>query len=248
MSYHVSVPVINQHVWRQGKEALLEQLRALDAKRVLLAIGCYDTMEREAILADLKENCAYFHEQGLEVGTWIWAFMFEKPNDFTKMSYVKPTEQTSTCDACPLDESFLRYSGEYLQDLARCGVDLILFDDDLRFGFRPNDSMGCICELHRKRIERLAAHNLRPRLRQEALRLVGILDEEVVGDDALQHSVTQKLQPLIVDALATLHLHRCGAVHEGEFVELDVVGRGAENLAKGAIVFLICAPQAIVYA
>jgi len=152
MGYRVSVPMISENVQRQGKEALLEQVRALDAERVFLSVGCYktDAAARKSELAALKENCEYFHAQGLEVGVWLWTFMFEQPTQFTSLGFVKPEEMTSDTSACPLDENFLKFSGEYLQDLARCGVDLIMFDDDFRFGFRPG--IACICELHRKRI------------------------------------------------------------------------------------------------
>ncbi len=156
MSYKISVPIISENVWRQGKELLLEQLRELDAERVFLAIGCYQTdkEKRDKMLSELKENCAYFHAQGLEVGVWLWAFMFEQPTSFTSLSFVKPSEMQSETSACPLDENFLDFSGKYLQDLACCGIDLIMFDDDLRFGFR--EGLACICDLHRQRIcERL---------------------------------------------------------------------------------------------
>lgn len=152
MGYKVSVPIISENVWRQSKELLLKQLRELDAERVFLATGCYktDAAAREKELAVLKENCEYFHAHGLEVGVWLWAFMFDQPTQFTSLSFIQPVEMKSDTSACPLDEDFLKFSGEYLQDLARCGVDLIMFDDDLRFGFRQG--IACICELHRKRI------------------------------------------------------------------------------------------------
>ena len=59
MSYKISVPIISENVWRQGKELLLEQLRELGAERVFLAIGCYktDAAARKRELEVLKENC-----------------------------------------------------------------------------------------------------------------------------------------------------------------------------------------------
>lgn len=172
MNYKISVPIINENVWRQGKEAILEQLRGLDAERVFLALGCYnpDPEAQKKVFSDLKENCAYFHAQGFEVGAWLWAFMFEQPTTFTQMIMVKESEERNPMDACPLDENFLRFSGEYLQNIARCGVDLILFDDDFRFGFKPNGGMNCICELHRKRIcERLGEEISRAELAKKIL-------------------------------------------------------------------------------
>ena len=172
MSYKISVPIISDNVWRQGKELLLEQLRELDAERVFLAVGCYmlDGEERAKMLAALKENCEYFHAQGLEVGAWLWSFMFEQEPPFTHMRLVKEHEEDCRMDACPLDEGFLAFSGEYLQDLARCDVDLIMFDDDLRYSFRQSSGMACICELHRKRIcERLGEEISREELAKRIL-------------------------------------------------------------------------------
>lgn len=53
---------------------------------------------------------------------------------------------------CPLDERFRQFAGEYLEDLAGTGVDIILFDDDYRYGFR--DGMGCACERHLRKMGR----------------------------------------------------------------------------------------------
>ena len=154
MSYKISVPIINGSVARMGREALAETLKELDAERVMLALDCYekDPEKRKEIMETLKENTKYFHGEGFEVGAWIWTFMFNGDSGYTPISMVSEEQTDFNNFACPLDEDFKRFSGEYIADVARCGVDMIMFDDDYRYGFHSGGNMGCICELHRKRI------------------------------------------------------------------------------------------------
>ena len=158
MNYKISAPIIVENIERQGRNELLIKLKELNAERVFLAIGSYNINieKREKMLRAVKDNCEFFHSHGFEVGVWLWAFMFAEPTRYTPIIMVKPNEEISDLDACPPDEEFLNFSGEFLQDIASCGVDMIMFDDDLRFGFKENGAMGCLCENHMKRIcERL---------------------------------------------------------------------------------------------
>ena len=154
MSYKISVPMINANVERMGREALVQSLRELDAERVMLALDRYeiDPEKRKAVMNELKENCEYFHKQGFEVCAWIWTFWINGEHPYTELSAVAEDKRTVSGFACPLDDDFRIFAGEYIADIARCGVDMIMFDDDFRYGFHSGGNMGCICELHRKRI------------------------------------------------------------------------------------------------
>ena len=92
--YKVTVPIMNYTVKRSGREGILEELKKLDAERVLLA-GAYilDKEERALEFEALRDNIAYFKEKGFEVGVWYWSFLIDKENDFTKMVSIgqKPT-------------------------------------------------------------------------------------------------------------------------------------------------------------
>lgn len=68
--------------------------------------------------------------------------MINGDSHFTKMKALDGSER----DCCPPDGDFRKFVGGYLADIIKCGVDLIMFDDDFRFGFRPG--MHCICEKH----------------------------------------------------------------------------------------------------
>ena len=162
MGYKISVPVMNENVKRCGRERVLADLRELDAERVFLALDCYeiDTEKRREAIDELKENCAFFKSHGLEVGAWIWAFMFKEPVSFNTVTMVTEKHTKDDKIACPADEDFLKYSGEYIADIARCGVDLIMYDDDLRFGFHRDGNMDCLCPLHVKMINEKVGEEL----------------------------------------------------------------------------------------
>jgi len=164
MSYRVSVPVINGVVTREGCEETLKQIQRFDASRVILALGVYEldpANSREAI-ENLKNNCKFFHEKGYEVCAWIWTFMFREKIPFTPMTNLDGLELDTY--ACPLDPDFVRFAVDYIQKIASCGVDLIMFDDDFRYGFLGGNTPACLCGRHMQEIERITA---KPATREE---------------------------------------------------------------------------------
>ena len=161
--YNVSVPVINKVLKRQGREAVVEELRKLGAKRVFLARNIYisDPEQRKVMLAELRDNCAYMKEQGFEVGTWGWSFQIDGDHD--KYHHIKGfgpgREDPLAC--CPLDPEFRKFVGEYVKDLAQTGVDMLLFDDDYRLAYWGS-TFGCGCKLHMERIRQILGEEIEP--------------------------------------------------------------------------------------
>ncbi len=145
--YHVSVPIINREVERMGKEKILNNLKNFDAKRVFLAIGTYIVSENdfEKELKKLQDNCNYFHSHGLEVGVWLWTFWVAGNKDYQRM--VGFTGRASNSSVCPSDDNFVSFAENYIAKLAKTGVDIILFDDDYRYGWQDM-GMGCFCPNH----------------------------------------------------------------------------------------------------
>ena len=145
--HKISVPVYNETLLRCGREKILSEIKKTGAERVFLALGTYelDCARRKSVLATLDENCRYFKENGFEVGAWTWAFWISGKNPFTCMRSVSG-EEFSTF-ACPSDGNFVQFAAEYVADIARCGVDLIMFDDDFRYGFF-GDKPACLCDNH----------------------------------------------------------------------------------------------------
>ena len=154
--YELTVPVQNKYFKRGGREKYVEAFRKMGVKRVLLAVGTYETDEekRESMLSELKDNVAYLKENGFEVGTWLWTFWVKNHPGYEYMKFVSGTVSKSF--VCPSCNSFRDFAGEYLINLARCGVDLILFDDDYRYGHLDGaQGCGCVCDNHIKYAEKI---------------------------------------------------------------------------------------------
>ena len=161
--YSVTVPVINGIFQRQGREAVVEQLRKLGAKRVLLARDIYTMNEakRTHMMESLKDNCAYLKQHGFEVGVWAWSFMIEGTDDsFTRVVSLDRKYEDSR-SRCPLDPAFREFAGSFTADLAKTGVDLILFDDDYRLAFGIGH-FACGCDLHMARVQELLGEKIAP--------------------------------------------------------------------------------------
>ena len=180
--YKVSVPVMNPYVRRNGREATLREIRRFDAERVFLALDCYQTDpgRRAAALEELADNCRFFREHGLEVGAWIWTFWIRDPAPFGRMRTV--TGEQMEQFMCPEDPDFVAFASAYAADIARCGVDLILYDDDFRYGFLA-DAPACLCERHLAQICRITGKAL---TREEAQQHILTGGRNAVRDAYLQ--------------------------------------------------------------
>lgn len=156
--YKISVPVNCQNLDRMGREKIYEQLKLLDAQRVFIATGPYyaDEKKRALTMETLKRHTAFFKSKGLEVGVWNWTSLVEGECDFTYMTTLEGEIQKGFC--CFADENFVKFAGEYIQYFAKCGVDMILFDDDYRYGFQGG--MNCTCDIHMKQYEKICGEAL----------------------------------------------------------------------------------------
>lgn len=155
----ISVPIINITAEEMGLEKYLKMLKRLNAKRVILSIDkCFLSDARKAKeLAALKRNCTFFHEHGLEVGAWLWTFWVDEKNSFTHIKGASGIEHPT--EVCPSDADYRRHMGNYIADVASCGVDLILFDDDFRYQY-SGIGMACLCKNHIAYMENLLGEAL----------------------------------------------------------------------------------------
>lgn len=157
--YKISVPVKSITLRAEDKERIVSELRKLDAERVFLTLGYYelDPDKRRRSLDALKENCAFFKSNGFEVGTWIWTFTLNNNKEFRNMRSIQGTELATFM--CPTDERFVDFVTDYIKDIAACGVELIMFDDDFRYGFLA-ESPACLCDDHIRRINAITSASL----------------------------------------------------------------------------------------
>ncbi len=152
--YKISFPVTVENTAKYGKEAVEKQLRRFDTNRVFLDLGSHttDLNKRNEVLENLKEQTEFFKKKGYEVGSWNWTFMFEGEQPFVSMTGIhgKPYSKY----ACPADENFVKFSEIFIKQIASCGVDLIMFDDDFRYGHLGTQA-ACLCENHVKIINKI---------------------------------------------------------------------------------------------
>ena len=145
--YKISVPIMNSTVKRSNRDRLLNEIKRFGAERIFLSLETYktDDIERAEVLSELRDNCDFFKSHGFEVGAWIWTFWIKNNTRFRNMRSIKGTEISSFM--CPTDESFVEFAADYIGDIAKCGVSVIMFDDDFRYGFL-SDSPACLCDRH----------------------------------------------------------------------------------------------------
>ena len=158
--YDISVPIKIAPSVRFGYEQTLRELKKLDTKRVIIALGFYeqDPQKKAASLEELKDICNFFHDHGYEVGAWVWTFSLVGSHPYSTMMSIKGIPMPSY--ACPTDAAFSDFVAQYLHDIALTGVDLIQFDDDFRYGFLGPNGPGCLCDHHMKLIQSILGEDV----------------------------------------------------------------------------------------
>lgn len=166
--YSVSVPIINADLNRYGGgEAVVGQLRRFDAKRVFLACDRY-YVDAEANRAEtmrlLAENCRFLKSRRFEVAAWNWTFWCAGKLPFGPMTAADGWKSDHV--ACPLDPAFRKMAAAYVQDFARAGVDMIVFDDDCRYWYHT-PHLVCTCPRHMIRYRQELGEEIAPKDLQE---------------------------------------------------------------------------------
>ena len=155
--YKVSIPINCDKFYRTtNKQLLLDELKAFDADRVMLNfetsldghILVYNQEDYQRQIDRMSEACAFFKSHGYEVGAWFWGLRFDEQFSFTQIKTLGG--RTVNLFACPTDKNLLKTIQKCLVDVAKTGVDIILLNDDLRFG--AWGGFGCVCDNHIKMI------------------------------------------------------------------------------------------------
>ncbi len=142
-----------------NRENVLSELKRAGAMRVLLAIGAiqYGTDNINNDLEILKRDIPYFRENGLEVGIWFWGLMMGGTPPFTRITGFNGEKRNEYM--CPADNNFVEYMQEFVRKLASMSPDLILLDDDVRFG-NLGEGFGCTCEHHLRLMSEILGENV----------------------------------------------------------------------------------------
>lgn len=164
------VPLMNASVTGETREIYLAQLRDCGVSQILLTTAhCIcEPAEEDQIIASLRENIAFFRENGISAGVWIGstighgsklAIPGEAPTDsFSPLVNLEGQPIAGT--SCPLDAAF---RGAVCRHIARVagetGTDLIQLDDDFRLS-QHGKSPCCCCARHLARMEAICGEPL----------------------------------------------------------------------------------------
>ena len=112
--YKISVPVMVGNFPRcGGKEKYLEELKRIGAERVFFALGGMpaNKEQEDYEINSIKENVKFFQDNGLEVGTWMWTYLYNGDReDFTPLRVSNGVEKKQ--HACPLCENYKKAVGD----------------------------------------------------------------------------------------------------------------------------------------
>jgi len=159
--YQISVPIMNETVKRSGREKILCELKRFGTARVILALNTYelDPEKQAQVFSELRDNCRYFKSHGYEVGAWVWTLWVKGNTQFRNLRSIAGEEISEFM--CPSDANFRAFACTYMRSIAACGVDLIQFDDDFRYGFLSGSSEpACLCDAHIAEICRITGKQL----------------------------------------------------------------------------------------
>lgn len=156
--YNTAIPKVIG-VPTHDNEKLLADLKLCGANRVFLALPAlpYDAEKRQEIFDNLKKDIEFFKGKGVEIGVWFWAFWVQGENPFTPIKGFGLKDSVN--ERCPLDPAFMEYATDNIKKISAMDPDLIMFDDDLRFG-HFDSGYGCICEHHRKLMSEILGEEL----------------------------------------------------------------------------------------
>ncbi len=165
--YTVSVPVNCMNLDEIGREGILLKLKQLDAKRVFLnfeeststgEIYCSDEGYRTLQMEKLAAAAKFFKDNGYEVAAWFWTFKIDPKLPFMRLHDL--SGEAIEPFVCPSDKNFVDFASECVENVARCGVDMIVFNDDFRYGFFYANESTCLCDNHLKRIHDITGESI----------------------------------------------------------------------------------------
>ncbi len=159
--YTVTVPIMRFGVNKQNRADFLTLLKRAEADRLLIATDdTEDSQISEEALAELKENIAYFKENGLSVAVWLGMTIghggtllnSQDRGEGSRFQRLVDLAGRDLYDThCPFDKAFQSHIGRSIARYADIGADFLLLDDDFRLS-QHGGEYCCACDLHMAKI------------------------------------------------------------------------------------------------
>ncbi len=162
----ISIPIMNHLSTEKTRGEYLRILREAGAGRVFLCPSNPFGDEEKAgpVFSLLRENLAFYRENGIEPGVWIGglghggALAHEtevRAGNYTKIRGLGNGGEAGD-SFCPLDPEFRGMYRAYVRRIAETGARIIMIDDDLRLALHGPVALGCACPLHLREFSRRA--------------------------------------------------------------------------------------------
>ena len=151
--YKIFVPVMNNSLNSNTRNAYLDMFIKAKAQRVFLFVDIFSEFSIETV----KENVDFLSNNGIEPALWISSIghggpIVKESKNESGWIYIKSFSGENIKDVyCPLDQNFTDFVCQKIATLCKTGVKKIMLDDDFRISQHATD-LCCLCELHLQKI------------------------------------------------------------------------------------------------
>ena len=171
LAYEVVVPVGGYRMAPEKLRCEFDSVKKLDSDRIVFVAGVLerDAKKRAKTVERTRRNVQDARKEGFrETAAWFWSFWCSDTKGLTTMTASDGWKSGNI--GCPLDPGVRQVAGDMVRDFARTGVDMILLDDDFRYGNYHDEELVCTCARHMARIEEKLGEKIAPtELRQKAM-------------------------------------------------------------------------------
>jgi len=162
-AYEVVVPVGGYRETPEKLRCEFDSVKRLDSDRIVFVAGVMmrDAKKRAETVERIRKDVVDARKDGFrETAVWFWALWCSDTKGLTTMTASDGWTSQNIC--CPLEPAFRAIAGEQVRAYARTGVDMILLDDDLRYGNYHDQALVCTCARHMARIEAKLGEKITP--------------------------------------------------------------------------------------
>lgn len=169
--YNIWMPVFNRKLSDVKKEKLIEQIKRVKPKIVMLSYNrvLFSKTEKQKEKELFCENKSFLEDAGFTIGAWLaptigYGSIKEPKDNNAPYTHLKRFDGTNLESAyCPLDKDFTDDFCDVLRDITSTGVGTILFEDDFTFtGGKTNArNPSCCCDMHLARYSALLGEDVK---------------------------------------------------------------------------------------
>ena len=161
--YKISLPIQSRTLNDENKPIFVSLCKKAGVARVFLTASLSENLD------ELRENIAYFKNEGFDVGIWVGntighgATLLNGADTGPNPKYQplvnldgNPLHSTN----CPYDKNFQTYVAKSVAALTACGTDMLMLDDDYRLS-QHGHSPACACPLHMAKISEFCGEEVK---------------------------------------------------------------------------------------